>query len=133
MIEIVGAAAPLITALPGLRRLLVEPVVTLERVSVGGEGAVANATPIGMTGMPGNPVPMDAVRADQWVADVIYSPIETELIAAARAKGARTLTGGGMCVWQGVDAFRLFTGIAPDPARMRAAFARALAERDALS
>ncbi len=94
---------------------------------------VANATPIGMIGMPGNPVPMDAVRADQWVADVIYSPIETELIAAARAKGARTLTGGGMCVWQGVDAFRLFTGIVPDPARMRAAFARALAERDVLS
>ena len=94
---------------------------------------VANATPIGMTGMPGNPVPMDAVRADHWVADVIYSPIETELIEAARAKGARILTGGGMCVWQGVDAFRLFTGIAPDPARMRATFARALAERDVLS
>jgi PII-like signaling protein len=43
MIEIVGSAAPLITALPGLRRLLVDPVVTLERVSVGGDGVVADA------------------------------------------------------------------------------------------
>ena len=92
-----------------------------------------NATPIGMTGLPGNPIPMDAVRADHWVADVIYSPIETELIRDAAAKGARVLTGGGMCVWQGVDAFRLFTGIDPDPARMAAAFARALAERDGSS
>lgn len=93
-------------------------------------GGVANATPIGMTGLPGNPIPMDAVRADHWIADVVYSPIETELIQAAAAKGARVLTGGGMCVWQGVEAFRLFTGIDPDPARMAETFARALAERD---
>jgi shikimate dehydrogenase len=92
---------------------------------------VANATPIGMSGFPGNPVPVEALRAGQWVADVIYSPMETELIKAAAAKGARVLTGGGMCVHQGVEAFRLFTGIAPDAARMRRTFAAALAARDA--
>lgn len=91
---------------------------------------VANATPIGMTGFPGNPVPVEALRSDHWVADVIYTPIETELIRAAAAKGARVLTGGGMCVHQGVDAFRLFTGITPDVARMRRTFAAALAARD---
>jgi len=91
---------------------------------------VVNATPIGMSGFPGNPVPVDALRAGHWVADVIYSPIETELIRAARARGARVVTGGGMCVWQGVDAFRLFTGIAPDAARMHRVFASALAARD---
>ena len=92
---------------------------------------VVNATPIGMTGFPGNPVPMAAVQAKHWVADVIYSPIETDLIKAAAAKGARTLTGGGMCVHQAVDAFRLFTGITPDVARMHRTFAAALAARDA--
>jgi len=61
---------------------------------------------------------------------VIYTPIETELIRAATAKGARVLTGGGMCVHQGVDAFRLFTGITPDVTRMHRVFTAALAERD---
>jgi len=94
---------------------------------------VANATPIGMTGFPGNPVPVESLRPDHWVADVIYSPMHTELIKAAAAKGARTLTGGGMCVYQAVDAFRLFTGIDPDVARMHRTFDAALAARDALS
>lgn len=91
---------------------------------------VANATPIGMAGFPGNPVPVEALRPSHWVADVIYSPIQTELIKAAAATGARTLTGGGMCVYQAVDAFRLFTGIAPDVARMHRTFDAALATRD---
>ena len=94
---------------------------------------VANATPIGMTGFPGNPVPVEALRSAHWVADVIYSPVQTELIKAAAAKGARTLTGGGMCVYQAVDAFRLFTGIDPDVTRMHRTFNDALAARDAVS
>jgi len=92
---------------------------------------VVNATPVGMQGIPGNPVPVTALAARHWVADVIYTPIETELIRAARAAGARTLTGGGMCVHQAVETFRLFTGLQPDVARMHRTFAAALAERDA--
>jgi shikimate dehydrogenase len=91
---------------------------------------VVNATPIGMAGFPGNPVPVEALRSGHWVADVIYSPMETELIRAASAKGARTLTGGGMCVYQAARAFQLFTGITPDVGRMHRAFAAALAARD---
>jgi shikimate dehydrogenase len=93
-------------------------------------GGVANATPIGMSGFPGNPVPVSTLRPEHWVADVIYTPIETELIKTAAAKGARALTGGGMCVYQGVDAFRLFTGLTPDVARMHRTFASALEARD---
>jgi shikimate dehydrogenase len=98
---------------------------------IAGAAGVVNATPIGMLGMPGNPVPITALHADHWVADVIYTPIETALIEAARAKGARVLTGGGMCVHQAADAFRLFTGLAPNVAHMRRTFATALAARDA--
>jgi len=47
---------------------------------------VANATPIGMTGFPGNPVPVEALRSAHWVADVIYSPIQTELIRLPQRK-----------------------------------------------
>jgi shikimate dehydrogenase len=72
-----------------------------------------------------------ALRPHHWVADVIYTPIETELIKAAMSKGCKVLTGGGMCVHQAADAFRLFTGLEPDIHRMRQTFARALAERDA--
>jgi shikimate dehydrogenase len=93
---------------------------------------VVNATPVGMLGMPGNPVPEAAIREQHWVADVIYTPVETELIRAARAKGCRVLTGGGMCIHQAAHAFRLFGGgLEPDIERMRRTFARALADRDA--
>ena len=106
-----------------------------ERLSdeIAAADGVANATPIGMSGFPGNPVPVEALRSGHWVADVIYSPIETELIRAASGIGARVLTGGGMCVYQGVDAFRLFTGIDPDVARMHHTFEAALVARDAVS
>jgi shikimate dehydrogenase len=92
---------------------------------------VVNATPVGMLGIPGNPVPPAVLRAEHWVADVIYTPMETLLIKAGRARGARVLTGGGMCVHQAVETFRLFTGLVPDVARMQLTFATALAARDA--
>jgi len=103
----------------------------LERDVAAADGVV-NATPIGMHGFPGNPVPVLALRARQWAADVIYTPIETAFIKAAVAKGARVLTGAGMCVHQAAQSFRLFTGIEPDVARMQRTFAEALAARDAV-
>jgi shikimate dehydrogenase len=98
---------------------------------IAGADGVVNATQTGMAGFPGNPIPMTAVRATHWAADVIYTPIETEFIKAAAAKGARVLTGGGMCVHQAVEAFRLFTGVKPDLRRLYRSFATALAARDA--
>ena len=92
---------------------------------------IVNATQTGMRGFPGNPVPTSALKASHWAADVIYTPIDTEFIKAAAARGARVLNGGGMCVHQAVEAFRLFTGITPDVARMHRAFSKALAARDA--
>lgn len=91
---------------------------------------MVNATPVGMTGFAGIPVPIDLIEQRHFVADIVYTPLETALIRAARAKGARTVTGGGMCVHQAAEAFRLFTGQAPDIARMKRLFASAVAERD---
>jgi len=91
---------------------------------------VVNATPVGMLGNPGNPVPMERVERRHWVVDVIYTPLETELIRTAREKGAQVLGGGGMCVHQAAEAFRLFTGLAPDVARMRRVFMTAASARD---
>jgi shikimate dehydrogenase len=91
---------------------------------------MVNATPVGMTGFPGLPIATSAIQAHHWVADVIYTPLETDLLKAARAKGARVMGGAGMCVHQAVEAFRLFTGFTPDVERMHTAFAKAAVLRD---
>lgn len=82
-----------------------------------------NTTPIGMAAHPGLPIDPDLITPRHWVADIVYFPLETALLAAARAKGCAVLSGGGMAVFQAVGAFRLFTGLEPDSARMQAHFA----------
>jgi shikimate dehydrogenase len=81
-----------------------------------------HATPTGMRAHPGLPLPASCLRPDLWVADVVYFPIDTELLRAARRAGCRTLDGRGMAVHQAIDAFRLFAGMAARPERMRATF-----------
>jgi shikimate dehydrogenase len=82
-----------------------------------------NATPVGMASHPGLPLPAELLRPELWVSEIVYFPLETALLRAAHAIGCRTLDGGGMAVFQAVEAFRLFTGIAPDADRMRRCFA----------
>ena len=72
-----------------------------------------------MAKFPGTPLPPELLRPDLWVAEIVYFPLETELLKQARALGCRTLGGGGMAVFQAVEAFRLITGITPDHERMQ--------------
>ena len=67
-----------------------------------------------MSHHPGSPVPESDLRADLWVADVVYRPTDTALLMAAERVGARTLNGGGMNVFQAVAAFEYFTGVTAD-------------------
>ena len=64
---------------------------------------------------PGTPLPTALLRPDLWVAEIVYFPLETALLRAARALGCRTVDGGGMAIFRGTQAFRLFTSISPDP------------------
>jgi len=89
---------------------------------------IINATPIGMDAHPGMPLPAELLRPDLWVAEIIYFPLETELLRHARALGARTIDGGGMAVFQAVAAFRHFTGLEPDSDRMLQHFAEMRAQ-----
>jgi shikimate dehydrogenase len=82
-----------------------------------------NTTPVGMAKYPGLPLPAALLRPELWVAEIVYFPMETELLRTARALGCRTLDGGGMAVFQAVEAFRLFSGIRPDADRMLRHFA----------
>jgi quinate/shikimate dehydrogenase (NAD+) len=81
-----------------------------------------HCTPTGMAKMPGMPLDAGLLKVKHWVAEIVYFPMETELLRVARAKGCRTVDGGGMMVFQAVGAFRLFTGIEPDAERMRRHF-----------
>jgi len=83
---------------------------------------LVNATPIGMADHPGTPVDLDALKQGLWVADIVYRPLETELLLAAAERGCRVLSGAGMAVHQAADAFELFTGRPPDRAAMRRDF-----------
>ena len=88
---------------------------------------LVHATPTGMRKHPGIPVPADSLRPPLWVAEIVYVPLLTELLAAARQRGCRTLDGGGMAVFQGAMAFKLFFEVEPDVARMLRRFHSRLA------
>ena len=94
-----------------------------------GATGLIHATPTGMNNVPGVPLDVALLHKDVWVSEIVYSPIETGLLKAARAVGCATSDGGGMAVGQAVGAFRLFTGLEPDPVRMDASFRRLLAAR----
>ncbi|MFE6281975.1 shikimate dehydrogenase [Streptomyces sp. NPDC057877] len=85
-----------------------------------GLGGLVHATPTGMAAHPGLPLPAGLLHPGLWVAEVVYRPLDTELLTTARALGCATLDGAGMAAFQAVDAFRLFTGREPDSARMLA-------------
>ncbi|SDI33736.1 shikimate dehydrogenase [Nonomuraea jiangxiensis] len=89
----------------------------LPELLAGADGLV-HATPTGMARHPGLPLPAELLHPGLWVADIVYRPLETELLKQAGAVGCRVLDGGGMVVFQAAHAFRLFTGRTPDTERM---------------
>jgi shikimate dehydrogenase len=102
------------------RRLGAE-VGTLE--SVANADGLIHATPTGMESHPGLPLDEELLHPGLWVAEVVYRPLETELLQRARELGCRTLDGGGMAVFQAAASFELFTGLEPDRDRMLRHFA----------
>jgi shikimate dehydrogenase len=110
---------------PGRARIVTDPEAELSEAA-----GVVNATPVGMLGIPGIPIRVNAIAARHWVADVIYTPLETELIKAARGKGSKVMGGAGMCVHQAAETFKLFTGFSADLTRMQGTFAAAAVLRE---
>lgn len=97
--------------------------------ALAGATGLVHATPTGMDKLPGLPLPESLLRPDLWVAEVVYFPLETELLSVARAKGCAVVDGGTMAVGQAIGAFRLITGITPDAARMNRHFRSLVAAR----
>ena len=79
---------------------------------------LVHATPTGMAAYPGTAVPPELLHDGLWVAEVVYMPIETRLLADARAAGCRTLDGAAMVALQAAGSLELITGVEPDRDRM---------------
>jgi shikimate dehydrogenase len=103
---------------PGERaRALADAAAALEDAS-----GLIQATPVGMAGIPGMPIAEKLLRRSMWVSEIVYVPIETPLLKAARRIGCATADGGHMNVGQATRGFKLFTGLDADAARMEAHF-----------
>lgn len=85
---------------------------------------VVHCTPTGMAQHPGMPFAAEILHPSLWVADIVYRPLDTELLTAALAAGCRVCDGGHMAVHQATEAFELITGITPDTERMSRHFRR---------
>ena len=111
-------AARLNLQFPGNRATAVEEV----SAAINGATGLIQATPVGMAGRPGMPFPEELLRPSLWVSEIVYVPLETPLLKAARRIGCLTADGGHMNVGQAVRGFRLFTGRDADAARMESHF-----------
>ena len=116
----------------GADRAHAAPVDRLEAELAAADGLI-HATPAGMAAHPGMAFPAALLHPDLWVAEVVYRPLETELLRCARRIGCRTLDGGGMAVFQAALSLALFTGIEPDDDRMLRHFATLTDEAPALA
>ena len=90
-------------------------VVDWDHASESLEGAttVVNTTSLGMTGQAPWPVPLDRLCRDAVVTDLVYAPLETAFLSAARARGCHCVDGLGMLLHQGVPGFERWFGIRP--------------------
>jgi shikimate dehydrogenase len=97
--------------------------------AVRGAIGLVNATPVGMLPSRESPVPAALLHRGLWVADAVYFPLWTPLLTAAKATGARVMTGRELAIYQAADAFELFTGLVASRAVMGEAFDRVMGAR----
>lgn len=114
-----GLAERLNSHLPGDRARAADLKNAMKNAS-----GLIHATPTGMLKLPGMSLDPALLRPSMWVSEVVYVPLETELLKAARRVGCPTMDGGHMNVGQATRGFKLFTGFEPDAARMEAHFRR---------
>ncbi len=82
--------------------------------ALAGCGLLVNATSLGMTGKEPLDIDVEDLPEDALVADIVYSPLETPLLASARARGRQTVDGLGMLLYQAVTGFERWFGMRPE-------------------
>jgi quinate/shikimate dehydrogenase (NAD+) len=117
-------AASLAASLSGTRATVCRTI----DAALDGVAGLVNGTPVGMLSRE-SPVPDRLLHGGLWVADAVYSPLWTPLLLAAKAKGARVMTGRELAINQAADAFEIFTGVRPSVDKMGQAFDEVIAQR----
>lgn len=92
----------------GFRASLVEPA-DFEQTVRAADGLV-NCTPVGHYKTPGIPVPADWIGGQRWAFDAVYTPIDTEFMVHSYRSGLAIVSGFDLFIYQGMDAFEIFTG-----------------------
>ena len=108
-------------ALAGVFPALVVGIATSIEEACDGADSLINCTPLGMERIGGRPFPSTVLAGKRWVFDAVYTPVETEFIQDARSAGLEVMTGYELFLYQGVDAFRIFTGFDVGAAALRKA------------
>ena len=98
------------------------PVAVLADVGAAASGVagVLNATPVGMVGYGGTPLPGAAMAGAVWAFDAVYTPVDTEFLQDAAAAGLEIISGYELFFYQGVHAWAHFAGLPLDEGRLRA-------------
>jgi len=92
-----------------------------------GAGLLVNATSLGLAGQPALEISLEKLPQAAVVADIVYNPLETNLLRAARARGHKTMDGLGMLMQQAVPAFAAWFRVEPQvTAGLRATLEKAL-------
>lgn len=110
--------------------LAVEIADSIEQAATGADGIV-NCTPLGMAGHEGTAIPNSAIGGQHWAFDAVYTPVDTEFMLDARAAGLSVMSGYELFFYQGVNAFRIFTGRDVDQQALRQELRKAEAETHA--
>ena len=93
----------------------VRPLAWAERAeALAGAALLVNTTSNGMVGQPPLDLTLDALPKAALVNDIVYAPLETPLLANARARGNPVVDGLGMLIQQARPAFREWFGLMPD-------------------
>lgn len=97
----------------GFRRIRTQ-LLNDDRGALNGEALLVNTTSLGMTGQPKLSINLDGLRQKAVVSDIVYSPLETDLLADARRRGHRISSGLGMLLHQAAPGFERWYGVRPE-------------------
>ena len=72
---------------------------------------LVNCTALGMHSYPGSAFPADGISKQHWAFDAVYTPLKTEFLARCEQQGLSCISGFDLWIYQGLDAFSIFTGV----------------------
>lgn len=109
LVDDLRAAAPDVTVTAG----------TDASAAANGVDGLINCTPVGMVGKGGTPLAGSAMSGANWAFDAVYTPVNTEFLSDATAAGLSIISGWELFFYQGVHAWKLFTGLPIDETSLR--------------